>query len=55
MSITYHGSVENAEVMRVGLGLTCIVPVNSKEVQEWIANGGEIIPITVQPVQPEDE
>jgi hypothetical protein len=52
MSITYHGSIENSEVMRIGLGLTCIVPVNSKEVQDFIAAGGEVIPIEIQPDVP---
>lgn len=55
MSVTYHGSIENDSVMRIGLGLTCIVPVNSKEVQDWIANGGEIIPVTVEPDQSASE
>lgn len=42
MTVQYIGSLEQDEVMRVGLGETCIVPSNSPEVLAWIAAGNEI-------------
>ena len=49
MTVHYIGSLENKEIMRVGLGDTCIVATNSEEVKSFLANGGEITPIVVVP------
>lgn len=55
MTVQYIGSIENEEVMRVGLGETCLVPSNSPEVLSWIANGNEITPIVPPTVMDEGE
>ena len=49
MTVQYIGSLENKEIMRVGLGDTCIVATDSEEVKSFLANGGEITPIVLVP------
>jgi hypothetical protein len=49
MTVQYIGSLDNKEVMRVGLGETRIVLSDSEEVRAFLAAGNEITPIEIGP------